>query len=186
MSDVTQGSARPTQAAPDPIDPGVRIGHVHLRTADIDRVRAFYVGVLGFDVVAEARDVPGWGTTGDVLFLSAGGYHHHLAFNTWKSRDGGPQPDGVTGLHHVALNYPTRAGLADAVRRLQAAGVAIRQASDHGTHEAVYVSDPDGNDLELAWDRPAAEWPRDAGGHVAMTFGDLDLAELLRAAPTRG
>jgi catechol 2,3-dioxygenase len=182
MSDVTtQGSVRPTQAAPDPIDPGVRIGHVHLRTADIDRVRAFYVGVLGFDVVAEARDVPGWGTTGDVLFLSAGGYHHHLGFNTWKSKDGGPQPDGVAGLHHVALNYPTRAGLADAVRRLQAAGIPIRQASDHGTHEAIYLSDPDGNDLELAWDRPVAQWPRDAEGHAAMTFGDLDLDDLLTA-----
>jgi catechol 2,3-dioxygenase len=181
MSDTTQGTARATQAAPDPIDPGVRIGHVHLRTADIDRVRAFYVGVLGFDVVAEARDVPGWGTTGDLLFLSAGGYHHHLGFNTWKSKDGDPQPDGVTGLHHVALNYPTRAGLADALRRLQAAGVPIRQASDHGTHEALYVSDPDGNDLELAWDRPIADWPHDAEGHIAMGFGDLDLDDLLAA-----
>ncbi|MDX6686501.1 MAG: catechol 2,3-dioxygenase, partial [Baekduia sp.] len=122
MTETSQGTARPTQSAPAPIDPGVRIGHVHLRTADIDRVRAFYVDVLGFDVVAEARDVPGWGTTGDILFLSAGGYHHHLGFNTWKSRGGGPQPDGVCGLHHVALNYPTRAGLADAVRRLEAAG----------------------------------------------------------------
>jgi catechol 2,3-dioxygenase len=121
---MTQGNISPIQAAEHPIDPGVRIGHVHLRTAGIDRVRDFYVGVLGFDVVAEARDVPGWGTTGDILFVSAGGYHHHLGFNTWKSAGGGPQPDGVTGLHHVALNYPTRAGLADAVRRLQAAGVA--------------------------------------------------------------
>jgi catechol-2,3-dioxygenase len=111
---MTQGNISPIQAAPDPIDPGVRIGHVHLRTADIDRVRDFYVGVLGFDVVAEERDVPGWGTTGDILFVSAGGYHHHLGFNTWKSAGGGPQPDGVAGLHHVALNYPTRAGLADA------------------------------------------------------------------------
>jgi catechol 2,3-dioxygenase len=113
------------------------------RTADIDRVRAFYVGVLGFDVVAEARD--------------------------------------VTGLHHVALNYPTRAALADALRRLQAAGVPIRQASDHGTHEALYLSDPDGNDLELAWDRPIEQWPHDAEGHIAMSFGDLDLDDLLTA-----
>jgi len=179
-----QGPAEPLHAAPDPIDPGVRIGHVHLRTADIDRVRAFYVDVLGFDVIAEMRDVPGWGTTGDLLFVSAGGYHHHLAFNTWKSADGGPQPDGVAGLHHVALNYPTRAGLADAVRRLRAAGVPIRQASDHGTHEAIYLSDPDGNGLELAWDRPPEAWPRDAEGRPTMTaFGDLDLDDLLTDAP---
>jgi catechol 2,3-dioxygenase len=162
----------------DRIDPGVRIGHVHLRTADIDRVRDFYVGVLGFDVIAEERGVPGWGTTGDVLFISAGGYHHHLGFNTWKSKDGPPQPDGVTGLHHVAINYPTRAALADAVRRLDAIDHPIRQASDHGTHEAVYISDPDGNDLELAWDRPEDEWPRDGDGRIAMTFGDLDLEDL--------
>jgi catechol 2,3-dioxygenase len=175
-----QGTIVPLETAPHPIDPGVRIGHVHLRTADIDRVRDFYVGVLGFDVVSEERDVPGWGTTGDILFLSAGGYHHHLGFNTWKSKDGGPQPDGVTGLHHVALNYPTRAGLADALRRLQAVQWPIRQFSDHGTHEAIYLSDPDGNDLELAWDRPPEEWPRDADGHVAMGFGQLDPDDLLR------
>ncbi len=95
------------------------IGHVHLRTADIDRVRAFYVDLLGFDVTAEARDVPGWGTTGDLLFVSAGGYHHHLGFNTWKSAGGGPQPDGVAGLHHVAIRYPTRPALADALQRLR-------------------------------------------------------------------
>ena len=177
-----QGNVVPAQRSDRPIDPGVRIGHVHLRTADIDRVRDFYVGILGFDVVAEFRDVPGWGTTGDLLFVSAGGYHHHLGFNTWKSKDGPPQPDGVTGLHHVALNYPTKAGLADAVRRLREAGVPVRQASDHGTHLAVYLSDPDGNDLELAWDRPAGEWPRDEAGHLAGLFGDLDLEELLAEA----
>ena len=109
-----QGSIVPMQRAPRPMEPGVTIGHVHLRTSDIDRIRAFYVDVLGFDVVMEARDVPGWGTTGDVLFVAAGGYHHHLGFNTWKSAGGGPQPDGVAGLHHVAIRYPTRAGLADA------------------------------------------------------------------------
>ena len=166
-----------------PIDPGVTIGHVHLRTADIDRVRDFYVGVLGFGVVEEARGVPGWGTTGDVLFLAAGDYHHHLAFNTWKSAGGGPQPDGVCGLHHVAINYPTRAGLADAVRRLQAVDWPLRQLSDHGTHEAVYLSDPDGNDLELAWDRPVDAWPRDEEGLIRMTFGDLDLDDLLSEHP---
>lgn len=176
----TQSTLR---AMSDPIDPGVHIGHVHLRTADIDRVRDFYVGVLGFGVVAEERDVPGWGTTGDILFVAAGGYHHHLGFNTWKSKDGPPQPDGVTGLHHVAINYPTRSSLADALRRLDAVEHPIRQASDHGTHLAIYISDPDGNDLELAWDRPRDEWPRDASGKLAMTFGDLDLDELLREAP---
>jgi catechol 2,3-dioxygenase len=177
---VSQGPIVPQTAAPDPIDPGVRIGHVHLRTADIDRVKAFYVGVLGFDVVSEARGVPGWGTTGDILFLSAGGYHHHLGFNTWKSAGGGPQPDGVTGLHHVALVYPTRRGLADAVRRLQESSWPLRQWTDHGTHEAIYVSDPDGNDVELMWDRPFAAWPLDAEGHLDGAFGpDLDLDGLL-------
>jgi catechol 2,3-dioxygenase len=120
-----------------------------------------------------------WGTTGDILFLSAGGYHHHLGFNTWKSKDGGPQPDGFAGLHHVALNYPTRGGLADALHRLQSVDWPIRQMSDHGTHEAIYLSDPDGNDLELAWDRPVSGWPHDAAGHIAMSFGDLDPADLL-------
>ncbi len=174
-----QGPLAPFAAAPDAIDPGVRIGHVHLRTAAIDRVRAFYVDVLGFDVVMEARGVPGWGTTGDMLFVSAGGYHHHLGFNTWLSAGGGPTPDGVAGLHHVALNYPTRAGLADALRRLRAAGWPIRDAEDHGTHEAIYVVDPDGNTLELAWDRSFDAWPRDAEGHVAMTGEALDLEGLL-------
>jgi catechol 2,3-dioxygenase len=165
--------------APNPIDPGTRIGHVHLRTSDIDRVRAFYVDVLGFDVVTEARDVPGWGTTGDILFVSAGGYHHHIGFNTWKSAGGPPQPDGVAGLHHVAILYPTRGGLADAVRRLQAVDWPLRQLTDHGTHEAVYISDPDGNDLELYWDRPQEEWPRDAEGRLGFAGGDLDLEGLL-------
>jgi catechol 2,3-dioxygenase len=182
-----QGPIVPVAAAQHPIDPGVRIGHVHLRTADIDRVKAFYVDLLGFDVVMEARDVPGWGTTGDVLFLSAGGYHHHLGFNTWKSAGGPPQPDGVAGLHHVALNFLTRAALAAAVRRLTDAGWPLRQLIDHGTHEAVYVSDPDGNDLELAWDRPFEQWPRDAHGHAAMAMDDaLVLDDLLADAPRLG
>jgi catechol 2,3-dioxygenase len=181
--ETTQGSITPAARAPRPIDPGVRIGHVHLRTAAIDRVRAFYVDVLGFDVVFEARGVPGWGTTGDILFLSAGGYHHHLGFNTWKSAGGPPQPDGVTGLHHVALRYPTRAALGDAVLRLREVDWPVRQLADHGTHLAVYISDPDGNDLELAWDRPVEEWPRDEDGHVAMSMdAELDLGELIAAA----
>ena len=180
-SDRAQGPIVPKQANPRPIDPGVVIGHVHLRTADIERVRSFYVGIMGFDVVFEARDVPGWGTTGDILFVSAGGYHHHLGFNTWKSAGGGPQPDGVAGLHHVALNFSTRARLAETVGRLVEAGVPLRQLTDHGTHLAVYLSDPDGNDLELAWDRPFEAWPRYAAEDAPALDAPLDLEELLAA-----
>jgi len=174
-----QGPSIPRHANPNPIDPGLTIGHVHLRTADIDRVRAFYVEVLGFDVVLEARGVPLRGTTGDILFLSAGGYHHHLGFNTWKSAGGAPQPDGVAGLHHVALRYPTRTGLADALRRLQGRNWPLRQGTDHGTHEAIYTSDPDSNGLELCWDRPFDQWPHDEAGHVMMGGVELDLDKLL-------
>ena len=178
-----QGPFEPVVVGDPPIDPEIRIGHVHLRTADIDRIRAFYVDLRGFDVVFEARGVPGWGTTGDILFVSAGGYHHHLGFNTWKSAGGGPQPDGVAGLHHVAIRYPTRAGLADALRRLQSADWPLRQCSDHGTHEAIYISDPDGNDLELAWDRPYDEWPRDDQGHGALVMDrEVDLDALVAEA----
>ncbi len=170
----------PRSPAPNPIDPAVRLGHVHLRTADIDRIRHFYVDVLGFDVIMEGRDVPGWGTTGDVLFLSAGGYHHHFGFNTWKSRDGAPMPDGYTGLHHVAIAYPTRRGLADAYRRLKEIGWPVRQAESYNTHDALYIIDPDGNTLELMWDKPSKLWQRDEQGHAALVFGDpLDPEELL-------
>src|SRR5881392_1496893 len=177
-----QGNVAPIARSPRPIDPGVTIGHVHLRTADIDRVRGFYVDLLGFDVVFEARDVPGWGTTGDILFVSAGGYHHHLGFNTWKSADGGPQPDGVAGLHHVALNFSSRERLAETVKRLVDAGWPLRQWTDHGTHLAVYLSDPDGNDLELAWDRPWDDWPRWGDEDAPAIDNPLDLDELLAAA----
>ena len=150
-----QGTIRPVATSPRPIDPGVTIGHVHLRTADIDRIRGFYVDVLGFEVVAEARGVPGWGTTGDILFVSAG-----------------------------AIRYPTRAGLADALRRLREVNWPLRQTADHGTHEAIYITDPDGNDVELYWDRPIEEWPVDEQGHLRGQFGDeLDLEDLLSAAP---
>src|SRR5436309_15707741 len=175
-----QGPFDPAQAAEHPIDPNVRIGHVHLRTADIGRIRAFYVDVLGFDVVFEARDVPGWGTTGDILFVSAGGYHHHIGFNTWKSAGGAPQPDGVTGLHHVALNFSSKAQLAETVKRLVDANWPLRQLTDHGTHLAVYLSDPDGNDLELAWDRPWEEWPR-PGEDAAFLDQPFELHDLLAA-----
>jgi catechol 2,3-dioxygenase len=174
-----QGTCKPKLSARTPIDPRARIGHVHLRTADIDRVRAFYVGILGFDVIHEARNVPGWGTTGDVLFLSAGGYHHHLGFNTWKSAGGPPQPDGVTGLHHVAVNVSTKAALADVVERLVDARWPLRALLDHGTHLAVYLSDPDGNDLELAWDRPIEEWPE---GEESGRDASFELDDLLRCA----
>ena len=142
--------------------------------------------MLGFDVVFEARDVPGWGTTGDILFIAAGGYHHHLGFNTWLSKDGEPQPDGVAGLHHVALLYPTRAALGDAVRRLREADLPLRQVTDHGTHLAIYISDPDGNDLELAWDRPfddPNQTPRDDQGHGALVMDQaIDLDALVAEA----
>src|SRR4051812_46473869 len=177
-----QGSIVPSQRAPRPIEPGTTIGHVHLRTSDIARVRGFYVDVLGFDVVMEARDVPGWGTTGDILFVAAGGYHHHLGFNTWKSAGGGPQPDGVAGLHHVALNFSSKRRLAEVVQRLVDARVELRQLSDHGTHLAVYLSDPDGNDLELAWDRPFDEWPRYGADGIQFLDATLDLDELLATA----
>jgi catechol 2,3-dioxygenase len=180
-----QGPVDPVAAAAQPIDPLVRIGHVHLRTANIDRVRAFYVDVLGFDVVHEARDVPGWGTTGDVLFVSAGGYHHHLGFNTWKSADGPEQPDGVTGLHHVALNFSTRKRLAETVSRVVDAGIPLRQLTDHGTHLAVYLSDPDGNDLELAWDRPFEEWPGYESNDETAANVPFDLDALLSSLVTQ-
>ena len=180
---MSQGPVVPRERAEHPIDPGTRIGHVHLRTADIDRVRDFYVGIMGFDVVFEAREVPGWGTKGDILFVSAGGYHHHLGFNTWKSAGGPAQPDGVTGLHHVALNFSSKARLAEVVRRLVDADVPLRQLTDHGTHLAVYLSDPDGNDLELAWDRPFGEWPAYGAEDAPAIDAPLDLETLLAAAP---
>src|ERR687883_1038562 len=161
MRSVTEQQTQlaPVERSPRPIADGVDIGHVHLKTADIDRVHAFYVGVLGFDVVVRAEDA---------LFVSAGGYHHHLGFNTWTSRGGPPPPPGTTGLYHVAILYPTRAALADALRRLAEAGIPLDGASDHGVSEALYLRDHDGNGVELYWDRPEASWPRDADGRLAM------------------
>ena len=174
INDLNSTGVAPVERAPRPIAAGVDIGHVHLKTADIQRVHDFYVGVLGFDVIVRMPDA---------LFLSAGGYHHHLGFNTWKSAGGGPQPDGVAGLHHVAIRYPTRVALADALQRLRSVDWPIRQATDHGTHEAIYLSDPDGNDLELAWDRPPAQWPRDEHGQIGFFDSDLDLDRLLTELP---
>jgi catechol 2,3-dioxygenase len=166
-----QGLLKPTETSPRPTHAGVDIGHVHLKTADIDRVHSFYVGILGFDVMARMPSA---------LFLSAGGYHHDLGFNTWESRGGSPPPRGTTGLYHVAIRYPTRAALGDALRRLVDAGWPIDGFSDHGTHEALYLRDPDQNGLELCWDRPEEEWPRDADGNLAFVSEPVDLDDLMR------
>jgi catechol 2,3-dioxygenase len=160
-------------SAVPPIDPGVVIGHVHLKVADLDRSLAFYCGVLGFALVQRLGS--------DAAFVSAGGYHHHIGLNTWESRGGSPPPPGTTGLYHVAIRYPTRAALADAFRRLHAAGIALDGASDHGVSEALYLRDPDQNGLELYWDRPREQWPLTAAGEIAMFSRRLDLDALLRA-----
>lgn len=159
-------------AETNPIDPGTRIGHVHLKVADIERALAFYRDVLGFEVTQR------YGT--QAAFVSAGGYHHHIGLNTWESRGGNPPPRGATGLYHVAILYPTRAALADALRRVLAAGILIDGASDHGVSEAIYLRDPDGNGIELYRDRPTEQWPRAADGSLAMTTAALDLAELVK------
>jgi catechol 2,3-dioxygenase len=160
-------------AETNPVDPGTRIGHVHLKVADIERALAFYRDVLGFEVTQR------YGT--QAAFVSAGGYHHHIGLNTWESRGGNPPPRGTTGLYHVAILYPTRTALADALRRVLAAGIPIDGASDHGVSEAIYLRDPDGNGIELYRDRPLEEWPRTADGSLAMTTAALDLAELVKA-----
>jgi catechol 2,3-dioxygenase len=160
------------------IDPRVDIGHVHLKVSDIDRALAFYRDVLGFEVTQRFGD--------DAAFLSAGGYHHHLGLNTWESRGGSPPPPGTTGLYHVAIRYPDRATLGDALQRLVEAGVPVSGATDHGVSEAIYLSDPDGNGIELYRDRPREEWPRAQNGEgVAMFNAPLDLQALLAAATAK-
>jgi len=156
-----------------PIDPGVRIGHVHLKVADLERALAFYCGVLGFELMQR------YGT--QAAFVSAGGYHHHIGLNTWESKGGSPPPPGTTGLYHVAILYPTRAALADALVRLTEAGVPLQGASDHGVSEALYLSDPDGNGIELYVDRPQDQWPRTPEGELQMVTRRLDLESLLAA-----
>jgi len=156
-----------------PIDPGVRIGHVHLKVADLERALAFYCGVLGFELMQR------YGT--QAAFVSAGGYHHHIGLNTWESKGGSPPPPGATGLYHVAILYPTRAALADALHRLIEARVPLQGASDHGVSEALYLSDPDGNGLELYVDRPEELWPRTPDGELQMVTRHLDLHDLLAA-----
>ena len=158
-----------------PTDPGVSIGHVHLKVADLPRALDFYQGVLGFELTLRMGD--------SAAFLSVGGYHHHIGLNTWESEGGSPPPPGTTGLFHLAILYPTRAALADALRRLIAAGVPLEGASDHGVSEALYLRDPDGNGLELYRDRPREQWPRTAEGGLAMYTRRLDLEGLLREAP---
>lgn len=163
-----------TEQPGGPVHPGVGIGHVHLKVADLERALAFYCGVLGFELTQR------YGR--EAAFVSAGGYHHHIGLNTWESRGGPPPAPGTTGLYHFAILYPTRAALADALRRLMAAGVPLDGASDHGVSEALYLRDPDGNGIELYRDRPEEEWPRDVNGNLAMTTRPLDLEELLREA----
>jgi catechol 2,3-dioxygenase len=154
-----------------PIHPGVRIGHVHLKVADLDRSLAFYCGVLGFELMQR------YGT--QAAFVSAGGYHHHIGLNTWESQGGSPPPPGTTGLYHVAILYPTRAALADALYRLAEAGIPLQGASDHGVSEALYLSDPDGNGIELYVDRTEDQWPRTPDGELQMVTRRLDLQDLL-------
>ena len=155
-----------------PIHSETRIGHVHLKVSNLERALEFYCGVLGFQITQR------YGT--QAAFLSAGGYHHHIALNTWESLDGPAPPAGTTGLYHLAILYPSRAALADALRRLLAANVSLEGASDHGVSEALYLRDPDGNGVELYRDRPQAEWPRTPDGGLAMFTRRLDLQELLR------
>jgi len=153
------------------IHPQTRMGHVHLRVANLDRALAFYHGVLGFDITLRMGD--------SAAFLSAGGYHHHIGLNTWESLGGQPPPPGTTGLYHLAVLYPTRASLADALRRLLAANISLDGAADHGVSEALYLHDPDLNGVELYWDRSESEWPRDPTGNLTMYTRPLDLKSLL-------
>jgi catechol 2,3-dioxygenase len=157
----------------NPIDPGVRIGHVHLKVADLDRSLAFYCDVLGFELTGRIGR--------QAAFVSAGGYHHHIGLNTWHSRGGSPPPPEATGLYHVAILYPTRARLADALKRLIRGRIRLDGASDHGVSEALYLHDPDENGIELYWDRPRDQWPRDAKGAIAMVTEALDLESLAKA-----
>ncbi|MCW5965119.1 MAG: VOC family protein [Bryobacterales bacterium] len=163
--------SQPESTPPNAIDPGVRIGHAHLKVADLEQSVAFYRDVLGFAVMQRMGS--------QSAFLSAGGYHHHIGLNTWESRGGTPPPPGHTGLFHVAILYPSRRQLADALKRLMAAGIPLDGAADHGVSEALYLRDPDGNGLELYWDRPQADWPRATDGSLAMYTRALNLKDLL-------
>lgn len=154
-----------------PIDSGVRIGHVHLKVSNIERSLKFYCDVLGFELVQRMGS--------QAAFVSAGGYHHHIGLNTWQSKEGTPPPSHHTGLYHVAILYPTRAALADALKRLIEAQIPLEGASDHGVSEALYLHDPDENGIELYWDKREYEWPRDESGNLRMVVDPLDLNDLL-------
>jgi catechol 2,3-dioxygenase len=158
----------------DTIDPRTDIGHVHLKVADLDRAIGFYRDVLGFELTQRLGD--------QAAFLSAGGYHHHIGLNTWESAGGSPPPPGTTGLYHLAIRFPTRGALAQALRRVLEAGISLSGASDHGVSEAIYLRDPDENGVELYRDRPESEWPRTPEGAVAMFSAPLDLRALLAEA----
>jgi catechol 2,3-dioxygenase len=158
---------------PNAIHPATRIGHVHLKVADLDRALAFYCGVLGFELTQRMGS--------QAAFVSAGGYHHHIGLNTWESQGGRPPAPGTTGLYHLAILYPSRAALADALHRLIAAGISLDGAADHGVSEALYLRDPDQNGVELYWDRPQEQWPRTPAGDLAMYTRPLDLRALLAA-----
>lgn len=153
------------------IPAGADIGHVHLKVSDLDRSLAFYVGVLGFELMQKMGS--------QAAFVSAGGYHHHIGLNTWDSRGGIAPPKDATGLYHVAIRYPTRKDLGTALKRLVEAGVQLQGAADHGVSEAIYLSDPDHNGIELYWDKPQEQWPRDAGGSLLMVSDPLDLDALI-------
>jgi catechol 2,3-dioxygenase len=170
---MSESANQPSAPASPPLDPAVRIGHVHLKVADLERALAFYCGVLGFSLTQRLGS--------QAAFISAGGYHHHIGLNTWQSKGGAPPAPGTTGLFHVAVLYPTRTALADALKRLRAAGIRLDGASDHGVSEALYLRDPDDNGVELYWDRPKADWPRSADGALAMFTRPLDLEKLLAA-----
>src|SRR5437764_8447377 len=176
MPGQTSQATAPQAQAPRPIVAGTRIGHVHLKVADLDRAMAFYCGVLGFELMQRMGD--------QAAFISAGGYHHHIGLNTWESKGGHPPPPGATGLFHTAILYPTRAALADALYRVLQAGIALDGASDHGVSEALYLRDPDENGVELYRDRPSEQWPRNADGSLAMFTHRLDLDDLLRDRET--
>ena len=155
-------------------DPRVHIGHVHLKVADLERALSFYSGVLGLEVTQRLGD--------GAVFLSAGGYHHHIALNTWESLGGSPPPPGTTGLYHTAIVYPSRASLADALHRVLQAHIPLEGASDHGVSQSIYLRDPDDNGVELYWDKPKDQWPRTADGKLAMFTRALDLTALLSEA----
>lgn len=167
-----------TSESSPPIDPAVRIGHVHLKVADLELALDFYCGVLGFRLMQRFGR--------QAAFVSAGGYHHHIGLNTWESLGGSSPAPGSTGLYHTAILYPDRAALADALRRVLQAGLALDGAADHGVSEAIYLRDPDQNGVELYRDRPRAEWPVDAAGELAMFTRPLDLQALLAEAPADG